>query len=653
MKIVDIDKRFGDKIILSEVNFHFSSGRRYGVVGVNGAGKSSLLNILSSIDEPDGGSIDIPKDLIMGFLPQEPSSNPKGTIIEECLSGDHATFELKKLITQIEKNLSDDSAPELLDKYNNYETAFRNKGGYSKEADARKILKGLGFSESQFEESPSALSGGWRMRLELAKLFLLKPDIFILDEPTNHLDLPSMIFVEDFLANAGATTIFVSHDKGLLNRLSTDILHLSFGSLNHYPGNYDSFLKQSASIQELAIKAKQNLSIKIKELERFVERFGSKATKAKQAQSKQKQIERLKIQLNSIELPETDKTINIPLPEITKSYREVLDVKSLGIGYDKILAKDVTLQIERGDKIAVVGPNGKGKSTLLKTIMREIKPLAGSFSIGERVTVSYFAQNQAEKLDKTKTVIENYMDSVSTTEQHARKVLGRFLFKGDDIHKSTDVLSGGEKNRLGLSIIFSADNNFLILDEPTNHLDMDSIESLKKILDEYQGTVLFVSHNKDFTDHVAQKCLILRNTETMELHHGNITANSERIRRDFIDQSEPSAQIEKKNQLEQRKNTTKESRISETEIKDLQRQKRQLTKRIETNETSIDGLNHEIKSIEKQIAEIDFSDYESINSLNSSLDEKRSKLDESELNILEDMENLDSILETLASLGRS
>jgi ATP-binding cassette, subfamily F, member 3 len=658
LKIIDIDKRFGDKVVLSEVNFHFSENRRYGVVGVNGAGKSSLLNILSSLDQPDGGSIEVNKDKILGFLPQEASPNPKETILDECLSGDHETYKLKKNIEKIEKELSDTSAPELLDNYNKYETAFRNKGGYSKEAEARKILAGLGFVEQQLYSSPHTLSGGWRMRLELAKLFLLGPDIFILDEPTNHLDLHSMIFVEDFLTNSNATTIFVSHDKGLLDRLATDILHLNFGNLNHYVGNYQSFLKQSESAIQLAEKAKAGLMGKIKELERFVERFGSKATKAKQAQSKQKQIDKLKIQYASIEIPEISKSINIPLPKITKSFRDVLTVNNLSIGYSEPLAHKVNFLIERGDKIAIVGPNGKGKSTLLKTIMKEISPLAGTFSPGEKASIAYFAQNQAEKLDTDKTVLENYLYSVGTTEQHARKILARFLFQGNDIHKQTEVLSGGEKNRLGLAIIFSSDNNFLVLDEPTNHLDMDSIDSLKSILDEYEGTVLFVSHNKDFTDHVAKKCLILRRNKTMELHHGNISSNEKLIKNDLTSQEDEDIQPQKKSAADQGadgKLTQKDRNLeySEEQIRQMQKDKKSLTKSIASNEKLLSQLNKDIASLEEQLASISFTDYEKISNTNTELTEKRQAIDSTEYEMLEHMEKLDHTIDILSGLGRS
>lgn len=648
MQIENISKSFGSKVIADDVSFHFSKKRRYGLVGVNGAGKSSLLNLLCGIDEPDAGTVTVSKKEKFGYLPQEPNPIPQHSILLECMSGCEETFSLKNEILKLEEELKLNPEVEHFSKHDSLETRFRNLGGYTKESQARKILIGLGFSPDNLHYSPLTLSGGWRMRLELAKIFLQDPDIYILDEPTNHLDLPSMIFVEEFLKNSTATTIFVSHDSGLLNRLATDILHLAHGNLTHYVGNYASFRSQESSRTAMAIKERESLDAKIKELEGFAERFGAKATKAKQAQSKLKQAEKLRAIRDSIRISKTDKAIAIPFPKIGKSHREVLKTNSLSVGYDECLIKDASFLVERNDKIAIVGSNGKGKSTLLKTIMGEIDSISGDFKVGENVKTGYFAQNQAEKLDPNLTVIETFLKETSYSEKEARSILGRFLFENEDVFKHTKVLSGGEKNRLGLSILFSSNFNFMILDEPTNHLDTNSIEALEEVVSSYEGTILFVSHNQDFTNSVATKCLHLTSGKALTLYPGNLDDIERYIKLDFASEEKVETNSQKTHQP-----ATSQLQVSESEIKEMQKLKRKLQNDSSKLEENISDLDSKIDKMNKALLEIDPGDYIKISSVSKEIEEIKSQKEESELTYFEKLELLEEIENKLSSLGRS
>lgn len=518
-----LSRRFGDRYVFKDVTYHFPDKARIALVGANGAGKSTLLNILCELDEPDDGTVIRPGNLRLGYLPQEPNPHPKDTILEEALSGGGEVYalhhELQAALQEMESNYSD----QVYEKYEKIEKRYQDLDGYALEADAKAILIGLGFHHDQFENHPKTLSGGWRMRLELTKMLIKRPNFLILDEPTNHLDLPSMIWLEDYLQDFMGTLVFVSHDRALLNRLSNHTLHLKGGVLTPYKGNFDAFLETYEMKNLQNEQMAKNLQSRAQHIEKFVSRFRSKPTKARQVQSRLKMLEKIKVLEDSIDFNTPDAEVAIPLKPPPPSGRVVLTVADLFVGYDKPLVKKMGFRVERGQKIAIIGANGIGKSTLLKTIAGKIPPLAGEIKWGHNVLMQFFAQEQLDVFDPKRTALENLMSSApDMSEQKARKLLGALLLKGDDVFKPMGVLSGGEKSRVGLASLLSQEANLLLLDEPTNHLDMASCELLAQALDEFEGTVLFVSHNRSFIDDVATHILAISAKGQAQLFEGKI-----------------------------------------------------------------------------------------------------------------------------------
>lgn len=519
----NLSKAFHGRFVLQNINYNFPGSGIVALVGVNGAGKTTLLNILCNLDEPDSGSVVTPKAKLIGYLPQEPNPKPENTILIECMSGAEETFQIKRDMEKAAEDMAAEFTNEKYERFERLENLFRNKDGYSFEYNATNILCGLGFKEEQLQNHPTTLSGGWRMRLELAKILIKDPDFLILDEPTNHLDLPTIIWLENYLKKFKGTVLFVSHDASLLNRLPSIILHLKDGTLREYHGNYDSFLEQYELLEAGKVAEIKNIENKIVPLDRFVKRFGKKATKAAQAQSKLKMIARLQQEKSGISLDKADLEINIRIPLNQKSGKEVATFENCSIGYNKPLMRKISFIITRGQRIAIVGANGLGKSTLIKSIVGQIPFLANEMKVGANVKIGYYAQDQAEYLDMKKTVLDNLKAACpNLSENRARSILGAFLFRGNDVHKQALVLSGGEKSRLSLASLLVQDANFLLLDEPTNHLDILSTEILSEALSNYEGTVMFVSHNRTFINRVATHTLAFSEKGEAYFSEGNI-----------------------------------------------------------------------------------------------------------------------------------
>jgi len=601
IKLQDLTKSFGSRVLFQRLNYHFPSGKRISLVGSNGAGKSTLLSLMTGQLDCDEGQILFPKSTELGFLPQEPNSNPKSTVVEESMNGSGRMQRLKQDYDRALASLEKEWTPDLQKRFDVAESLWIQAGGEGLESKAKSVLMGLGFSHETLEKDPKSLSGGWRMRLELAKIFINQPDFLILDEPTNHLDLPSLIWVEKWLLGFKGTLLFVSHDRELLNRLSEITLHLANKNLTPYAGNFDFFLESRELKQEQDAKAAEGLRKRRASLEEFVTKFGAKASKAAQARSKAKLIGRLKSMEDEFNQDDDTSSIGFSFPPPAGSGREVLRVESLDIGYAMPLSKNVHFKLEKGQKIAIIGANGIGKSTLLKTLSGRISPLAGRFEFGFNVLPTYFAQDQLEIFDSERSVFENIMASsdANVGQKQIMGILGSFLFRGSDAQKKVKVLSGGEKSRLGLACLLTQKSNFLLLDEPTNHLDMSSASMLSAALDAYEGSALFVSHDRDFINSVATHVFVMLADGRSRIFEGNL-ADYERL---SMLQGFPNVLQTAEEPVKMKAESVNTNGKAEHELRQAEKRERQKKERdLKKIEIEMEQLQKTHKSLERELA---------------------------------------------------
>ncbi|HXF90821.1 MAG TPA: ABC-F family ATP-binding cassette domain-containing protein [Candidatus Nitrosotenuis sp.] len=508
IRLEKLSKAYADKIILKNVSYHFPEGERIALFGANGQGKTTLLNIITGLEEMDEGQVIKPKAMKLAFLPQSPSLVPKITILEECMSGHTYLYHLQEQMNQTIQRMETHYQDADYEAYERMLQDFDHHGGYQWEGQAQKILLGLGFKEEQLASHPQTLSGGWRMRLELAKVLIAKPDFMILDEPTNHLDLPSIEWLETYLEGFPGTLLFVSHDRSFLNHLATIVVSLKQGSLQAYTGNFDDFIHQRDQNARTQEATRKKIIHQQAHMQRFVDRFRAKASKAGQVGSRLKMIEKLKNLLDHYQEDMPQTTLHFPKLSFSASGKDVFKLKGVTIGYQQPLIRSVNLTVLRGERIAIVGANGIGKSTFLKTIGGKLLPLSGEIHQGHQVKVGFYTQDAAEQLDKNLSVfasLQSVNEELSETLTYA--FLGSFLFKGNSLIKLVSVLSGGERSRLALCRLLAQSPNCLLLDEPTNHLDLASTQILAEWLRQYPGTVIFVSHDRDFVDQVATKII--------------------------------------------------------------------------------------------------------------------------------------------------
>ncbi len=507
LTISQISKGFGPKVLFTDISFRLQRGERVGLVGPNGAGKTTLFSIVLGHTEPDSGMIEMERDLRIGYLPQESAPTGEETVIELAAS---VSPELTGIYATLREH-TDPDASERIDAL----ARFAELDGYSLEAKAKGILAGLAFHHDDFDKPAHTLSGGWIMRAHLARLLTMEPDLLMLDEPTNHLDLETLGWFQNQLVRYPGAILTISHDREFLNNICDGIAEIAHGKLHRYHGNYDHYLKERAEREAQHLAAYKNQQREIAHLEDFVRRFRAQANKASQAQARLKQLEKME----RIEAPlSAAKTIHFKFPQPERCGQRVALLEGIDQAYgDHQVYTNLNLTVEKGQRIVLVGPNGAGKSTLLKILAGSVPFQAGRRELGLNVNVGYFSQQRVEVLDLERTVLDEAMERVERgmNETDVRGILGAFLFRGDEVFKKVKVLSGGEKSRLALVKLLLAPPNLLLLDEPTTHLDMASIDALIQALNDYQGTVLFVSHDVHFIRAIAK--------ETVHIQAGSVT----------------------------------------------------------------------------------------------------------------------------------
>ncbi len=518
-----VSKQFGKKVLFGEADFQVHLSDRIGLIGPNGSGKSTLFSLILGEQSPDNGLIEKNKNMVVGCLKQEEEEgNLSCTLIEEMVNKCPTLTRLKERILFLQAEVSQEENPEkiqtIMQHLGEHQTEFESRGGYDLEYQAKRILFGLGFGEEDLNRALREFSGGWRMRICLAKLLLQEPDLLLLDEPTNHLDLESVLWLEEFIRAYQGSVIIISHDRKFLNRTVTRIVEIDQQLLNQYKGNYDDFIEQKKVRDEISKASYKNQQRKIEATERFIEKFRYKASKARQVQSRVKSLNKME----KVQLDQEASRFSIKIPSPPRSGKIVLDLKNIEKGYErKVVYKGLNLTIKRGDRIALVGPNGSGKSTLLKIMAGVLDIDRGEVSLGHNVSRAYFAQHQLEILNPELTVLEEIDPCLDQNAGiSSRSFLGAFLFMGDDVFKKVSVLSGGEKNRLVLAKMIISSPNFLLLDEPTNHLDIPSRDCLQDALSQYQGTICMISHDRLFINQLANHIIRIENGQ-LETFLGN------------------------------------------------------------------------------------------------------------------------------------
>ncbi|MFC1894586.1 ABC-F family ATP-binding cassette domain-containing protein [Candidatus Dependentiae bacterium] len=608
INITNLSLAFGKQKIFDDISSNIEDNQKIGLVGRNGSGKTTLLKIIDQRQGFDSGKINIPKDFKIAYMPQEVVLLSDKTILKEALS----TFdnlceildELEKLELKIE---SGEAKDDEIDEYSQLHNKLKEVFYEEKLIETKKTLQGLGFKQNQFNNIVSSLSVGWKMRLILAKLLLQKADFYLFDEPTNHLDIVAKDWFLDFLKNSKFGFILVSHDRYFLDNSCNRIFELSLGKINFYRGNYSKYLIQKEKNKELLEKRQLEQQKEIKKKMEVIQKFRAKATKAKMAQSMLKSLEKIDL----IKIEGKTKSVRFNFSEVKRSGKIVLKAKKLSFSFDdKKIFENVSFQIERGQKVAIVAPNGVGKTTLLNIIMGKYKLQHGSIELGYNVNLAFFEQDQNRSLNLNKSILEEVEDSCTSTETRAkvRSYLGAFLFPGDDVYKRIKVLSGGEKNRVAMVKVLLQNANLLILDEPTNHLDLDSKEILLGVLKQYSGTILFVSHDRSFLNNLATNIIDLTPNGAV-FYEGNY--DSFLNQKQSFEQKKDLKNVEKKdlknnkkaklyNNYEQRKTLNRlESKISKQE-KELVKE----TKKLETLEYGTDKYYDscsKIKDLEQEI----------------------------------------------------
>lgn len=605
ISINDLTVSFGGYTLLDKINFHISENDKIGLVGKNGAGKSTIMKLICGIENPTSGRIDKPSDIEIGYLPQIMKHNKGRTVLEETLTAfdklNRLQKELNCINTQLAERTDYESSDymELIDKFNTVNDLIAYEQSEPPEVQVEKTLLGLGFKDEDFDRRTETFSQGWNMRIELAKILLTRPNVLLLDEPTNHLDIESIGWLEDYLKAYRGSLLLVSHDKRFLDNITNRTVEIMLGHIHDYKVPYSQYveLRKERIAQQTA--AYENQQKMIEKTEDFIAKFRYKPTKSNQVQSRIKALDKIE----RIEIDETENTsLTVKFPPAPRSGDIVFKGSNLTVGYpQKIVFKDAEIEIRRGEKVALIGRNGEGKTTLMRIINGELEPIFGKAVSGHNVKIGYFAQNQEDILDKNNTVFET-LDKIAVGDIRTklRDILADFLFRGEDIDKKVSVLSGGERARLGMAKLMLQPYNMLTLDEPTNHMDIRSKNILKQALKAYNGTIVIVSHDRDFLDGLVNKMYEFRDGRVKE-HLGSV--------KDFLDKRK----LENLQELERRFSTSistsenvdkndSEGKKNFIDQKAVSREEKKLKNQLEKTEKEIERLEAEIKVIEIMLA---------------------------------------------------
>lgn len=620
----DLEQRFGGNIIFSNISFSVPDNARIGLVGPNGAGKTTLLKIMTGQQEPTSGQFTINKGLKVGYIAQENGLDEDKTIWDEMLTVFNDLIEKNKKITKMQEQIADHPEDEdLLKRYDQLAYDFEQEGGFTYQAEIKSILNGFNFKENTWNKVIGTLSGGEKTRLAFVKLLLQKPPVLLLDEPTNYLDLDTLDWLEAFLKNYQGAIITVSHDQYLLDHLANQIFELNFGKLTTFKGNYSQYVKERElmdSQQEAAYEKQQE---KIKKEEEFIQKNLVRASTTKRAQSRRKVLDKME----RIKPPKHKQKVRINFTSERPSGKEVLIAKDLTIGYpDKVMVSDIDFQVNKNDRVAIIGPNGIGKSTLLKTIMKKLEPKGGSIKYGVSLDIGYYDQ-ELQSLDPSKTVLDTIWDRHKTMpEKDVRSILASFLFTAEDIDKTVGQLSGGQKARLTLTVLSLEKDNFLLMDEPTNHLDIEAKEVLEEALDNYDGTLLFVSHDRYFINELANKIISVRDGHA-KIYNGNYSY--------YLDEKAKQAAAAQEAEAQKAETETtpaasqNKGKLSYQEQKARDSQKRKLERAVSDAEAKIEKLEAEEKEIQTEMANPEIAaSFEKLGPLQEKLSAVQKQLDQ-------------------------
>lgn len=630
----NLEQQFGANTLFKNVNFSIDSNARIGLVGPNGVGKTTLLKIMMGEQEPTHGEFTVNKGIDVGYIAQENALDEDKTIWDEMEGVFAPLIKDSKTLISMQQQLADHPEnQELLKQYDQKQFAFEQKGGYTYQSDIKSILNGFKFPENTWQKKIGSLSGGEKTRLAFVKLLLQKPALLLLDEPTNYLDLDTLDWLEGFLKNYDGAILVVSHDQYFLDHLATQIFELQFGNLTSFKGNYSAYVMQRQQRDKDLDAAYEKQQAEIKKDEEFIQKNIVRATTTKRAQSRRKKLEKIE----RLTPPKHKNKVKIHFNSERPSGKEVLIFNDLTIGYpDKTMVSDISFQINKGDRVAIIGPNGIGKSTLLKTIMKKLQPKSGSIKYGASLDIGYYDQ-ELQGLDPTKNVLDTVWDRHKTMpERDVRSLLASFLFTAKDIDKTVGQLSGGQKARLTLTVLSLEHDNFLLMDEPTNHLDIEAKEVLEKALKDFDGTLLFVSHDRYFINELANKIVSVRDGHA-QIYNGNYSYYlNEKAKQTATTINNNAEKPEPIKQVSQQK-------LSYQEQKQRDSQKRKLQRTIDQAEKQIEELEEKEQEIQNEMANPDIaSNFDKLGPLQEKLSDIQAQLDDANVNWEKAIEALDN-----------